>query len=230
MLGKKSPHPTADDLRDYYEARLPDLRDREVEEHLAKCPHCVRDFERNHLLQISLGDLTSGPARQVDHCGALRAALAAAAGHVARAALKRRLATWVARPAAFAGGIVQWLPGQAGPRSTGQAKWLTTFTGSSPWRFLTRPDNGAPVKKTACPSAFVRAAGPRALAVHVAHWMAGAVSPLVLLAREIGLDPAVVKQTRSDPKFHTQSAFFEGLRPGRYLLGVEPPPAPADPP
>ena len=231
MLGKMSPHPTADELRDYYKARLPDPRDREIDAHLAICPQCARHLEHSRLLCAALSDMTSGPERLVDPRAALREALVAAARRAARAALKRRLTTWVAQPSAFAGGVVHWRPGEAGPRPSGQAELLTTFTGSSLWRLVASPENrvAASADEAACPTALVQAAGPRELAVHVSHWVAGAAAPLVLLAREISLDPAVVKQTQPDPKWHTQSACFDHLKPGRYLLGLEPLPAPADP-
>lgn len=232
MLGKKSSHPTADELHDYYEVRLPDQRDREIDAHLAICPQCARHLEHSRLLCAALGDMASGPERPIDHLAALREALAAAARRAARAALKRRLTTWVAQPSAFAGGVVHWRPAESDPRSSAQAELVTTFTGSSPWRLLASPESRMPTPagEAASPTAFVQATGPRELAVHVSHWMPGAAAPLVLLTREIGLEPPVVKQTRPDAKLHTQSACFDDLKPGRYLLGLEPLPDPPDPP
>jgi anti-sigma factor RsiW len=232
MLGKKSSHPAADELRDYFKARLPDERDREIEAHLAICPQCARHLQQHRLLCVALGDIAAGPRRPVDHRAALCEALAAAAKRAARAALKRRLTTWVAQTSAFAGGVVHWRPGEAGAHSAGQAELLTTFTGSSPWRLVAGPGicKPAAAREETGPTAFVQAAGPHELAVHVSHWVSGALSPLVLLAREVGLDPAVVKQTRPDPKWHTRSARFDDLKPGRYLLGLEPLLAPSDPP
>jgi len=226
MLGKKTSHPTADELQAYYAAQLPGSRQREIEEHLVVCSQCVRHLEHHRLLAVALNGLASGPERPIDHRAALRVALAAAASRAARAAVKRRLATWEKHPPSYAGGVVHWRPAEPGSRSTGKAEWLTTFTGSSPWRLVPGPDNlaaaGASTRTAGGPSAFVRAAGPRELAVHVSDWVSGTAAPLVLIAREIGLESAVVKQTRLDLKTHTQSACFNDLKPGRYLLGLEP--------
>lgn len=224
MLGKKSSHPTADELHSFYTAQLPDSHGHQIEAHLAACPECARRLEHQRLLNAALGGLASGPERPIDHRAALRTALFAAASRAARTALKRRLATWVEDPQPFAGGVIHWRPAEPGSLFSGKAEWVDTFTDSSPWRLVSGPDNpSAAVTKTADgPSAYVLAAGPRELAVHVAHWVPDPTSPLVLLAREIGLESAVVKQTRPDPKTHTQSACFTDLIPGRYLLGLEP--------
>ena len=225
MLGKKPSHPTAHELHAYYAAQLPEARQREVREHLVACAECLQHLEHHRLLAVALNDLASGPERSIDHRAALRVALAAAASRAARAAVKRRLATWEKHPPSYAGGVVHWRPSEPGSGSSGKAEWLTTFTGSSPWRLVPGPDNpaaGLTTRTSGGPSAFVRAAGPRELAVHVSDWVSGTAAPLVLIAREIGLESAVVKQTRLDLKTHTQSACFNDLKPGRYLLGLEP--------
>jgi hypothetical protein len=158
----------------------------------------------------------------------LREALITATKHATQAVLKRRLTAWVAHPAAFAGGVVQWRPGPAGARSKGEVELITAFTGTNGWRLSIQPGEKPPLSPLPPGTAWVEAAAPRKIDIHL--FSPCAVSPLVLLAREPGLGAAVIKQTRSHRKQHTQSASFGSLLPGRYLLGLEPLPASGDAP
>ena len=231
MLGKKSAHPTQDELFAYCQSR-PKRGDTLVAAHLAACPACTRRLDQ-FLFDRALGSLSAGPTREINHHAMLRAALVAAAKRAPRAAFKRRVAAWNDVQSPLAGGIVQWLPGDAGSRSRGQVRLVSTFTGTSLWRIEERsaqPAHFSETASTACagPQAFVHATGPRKLEVQVFHWPTGVHHPLVLLAREVSTGPPILKETRADPKLPTQSACFGNLIPGRYLLGLEPIPAPAD--
>jgi len=231
MLGKKPAHPTEDELYNHYTARLPD-RSWSIAAHLAACPVCARRL-RSVLLDRALGALAAGPPRTVDFPAMLREALCAVAGYARPPELKQRLANWIEGPSALAGGVVHWQAGAAGKKQPAQVHLLTTFTGSSPWCIESGVMSGKDFCVTASgkssgPHALVNLAHPRGLAVHVFHWPPGVAPPLVLLAREVRASTAVVKQTRRHPKLPAQSASFGDLLPGRYLLGLEPVPPPAD--
>ena len=233
MLGKTPAHPTEDELFKLYNTRLPD-RHSHIAAHLAACPECARRLERR-LFNSALGALSARPEGAFDYPGMLRSTLAAAARRAARVTLKKRLATWSATRSALAGGIVHWRPASKGGRGSGHIELVNTFTGSSPWQIRaveTRAHHSSVTTsgEPAGPQAVVHLTGPRELAVNVFHWPAGATAPLVLLAREVRTSPPVVKQTRKDPRLRAQSARFGNLLPGRYLLGLEPVPARADPP
>ena len=239
----RAAHLLADELLDYFEEKLPDKRQCEVEEHLANCDPCTA-MARNVRAFDEAWDWTAEGHRALYQRELLARALEAA--ETDKPALRDRLRTWRQRWAGLAEAALRVAVKASAATVSVVAEGLDGLARpGSTWRFSpaeqAQSARGAPADETvsALLTTAVRPATPRArvavrggqmteVEVRIDDLAPDAPSPVVLLiALELGQARSVrVVEAERRPGATYHIARFSNLAPGEYVVAFEPLAAP----
>lgn len=223
---------TADELVEYFGGRLPSPRQREVEEHLADCPVCVRRGREIQTFLSRLKGLSAsnhGAAYLRDRAEEALAALTEGRPHW----ILRRLKSWsdvwrgtgeaAVRFAVGGAPTVEVVPSLVRPASciglvpaVAGVRVLGTPHDGTKSAVLEAPDRQARVELTWAYDCCT-------VTVAVGSLEPGSPVPLVaLVPLQQGLSPTLLQMQPAGPRQF--AARLEGIRTGDYLILVEPHP------
>jgi anti-sigma factor RsiW len=235
-------HATPDELLDYFEAKLPDERERVIEEHLAVCNACTQTARQVFSLHEVWNRWTARAHGEVYARDRLRAAIAQAEQQTTNPLWRERLRAWRLRWAGRAEAALRLATETSAEVSRAAAETLDALTRPGSVLVFAPVRQAGPVRgeateqqRSAVLSTTLRPGHPRArvvveagqsgtVTVRVDEVRPGETAPLVLLSGMTATRTAVlqVKEVEPQPGVAYAIARFDDLPPGEYVLAFEP--------